>query len=152
MALDMVENLGYMAEKQLGKDILQGNYVSDELFDTYTDKFLKFVSKPPPLRQFSSDIDRTDFIRFWKGARERTSSSISCRHFGHYKAASSSHLLSGIHASFQHVTSKSGLCLSRWKKGLTVILEKIEGNTKFNKLRAIILMEGDFNQLNKMLF
>ena len=152
MAPDMVEKLGYMAEKQLGKYILQGNYVSDVSLDTYTNKFLKLVSKSPALRQFSSDVDRTDFVKYWKGDRERTSSSISGRHFGHYKAASSSHSLSEIHASFQHVASKSGLCLSRWKKGLTVMLEKIEGNTKVNKLRAILLMEADFNQLNKLFF
>ena len=114
---DIVEKLGYMAEKQLGKDILQGNYVSDVSLDTHTSKFLKLVSKSPALRQFSSDVDRTDFVKYWKGARERTSSSISGRHFGHYKAASSSHLLSEIHASFQHVASKSVLCQSRWKKG-----------------------------------
>ena len=32
------------------------------------------------------------------------------------------------------------------------MLEKIEGNTKVNKLRAILLMEADFNQLNKLFF
>ena len=32
------------------------------------------------------------------------------------------------------------------------MLEKIEGNTKVNKLRAIFLMESDFNQLNKLFF
>ena len=45
MAPDMVEKLAYMAEKQLGKDILQGNCVSDVSLDTYTNKFLKLVSK-----------------------------------------------------------------------------------------------------------
>ena len=101
---------------------------------------------------FSADVQREDFIQFWKGAREKTSSSLSGRHFGHYKAASHSHNLSEIHASFQHVASKSGIQLQRWAKGLTVMLEKIEGNTKVDKLRAILLMEADFNKINKLLF
>ena len=32
------------------------------------------------------------------------------------------------------------------------MLEKVEGNTKVDKLRAILLMEEDFNQMNKLLF
>ena len=32
------------------------------------------------------------------------------------------------------------------------MLEKIEGNTKVDKLRAILLMEADFNQMNKLVF
>ena len=32
------------------------------------------------------------------------------------------------------------------------MLEKIEGNTKVDKLRAILQMKADFNQMNKLLF
>ena len=32
------------------------------------------------------------------------------------------------------------------------MLEKIEGNIRVDKLRAILLMEADFNQLNKLFF
>ena len=32
------------------------------------------------------------------------------------------------------------------------MLEKIEGNIRVDKLRAILLMEADFNQLNKLMF
>ena len=70
----------------------------------------------------------------------------------YYKAASRNHNISEVHASFQHMVSKSGIRLKRWTKGLTVMLEKIEGNIRVNKLRAILLMEADFNQINKLLF
>ena len=36
--------------------------------------------------------------------------------------------------------------------GLTVMLEKIEGMTRVDKLRAILLMEADFNFLLKLIF
>ena len=32
------------------------------------------------------------------------------------------------------------------------MLEKIEGNIRVDKLRAILLMEADFNQVNKLMF
>jgi len=50
------------------------------------------------------------------------------------------------------MASKSGIRSTRWAKGLTVMLEKIEGNIKVDKLRAILLMEADFIQMNKLLF
>jgi hypothetical protein len=42
--------------------------------------------------------------------------------------------------------------LARWGKGLTVLLEKILGNVFVHKLRAICLLEVDFNWWNKLIF
>ena len=81
-----------------------------------------------------------------------TFSSISGRHFGHYKAATRSYHLSELHASFLHIVSISGICLHRWAKELTVMIEKVGGNIRVDKLRALILMEVDFNSLNKLIF
>ena len=95
---------------------------------------------------------RADFIHHWGGSREKTASSLSGRHFGHYKAASRSRQLSEIHASFLHVASLSGICLKRWAKGLTIMIEKLKGVIRVDKLRALLLMEADFNSLNKLIF
>jgi hypothetical protein len=40
----------------------------------------------------------------------------------------------------------------RWGHGLQVLLEKIAGVALVTKLRAILLMEGDFNYMNKWIF
>ena len=40
-----------------------------------------------------------DFRYYWKKAKERTSSAYSKLHFGHYKSAAFSDLLSEVHAS-----------------------------------------------------
>ena len=126
----MSKKLGYLANTNYASSILKGEFTPDPKLDEYTNKFLTFIGQRSKLTTFSADVQREDFIQFWKGAREKTSSSLSGRHFGHYKAASHSHNLSEIHASFQHVASKSGIQLQRWAKGLTVMLEKIEGNKK----------------------
>ena len=48
--------------------------------------------------------------------------------------------------------SRSGVPPERWSYGLTVMLEKIAGLALVNKLRAILLMEADFNMHNKLHF
>jgi len=42
--------------------------------------------------------------------------------------------------------------LKRWFTGLTVIIEKAPGDTLVYKLRAILIMEADFNFGNRLLF
>jgi hypothetical protein len=42
--------------------------------------------------------------------------------------------------------------LERWSQGLSVMLEKTLGVTLVTKLRAILLMEGDFNATNKIVY
>ena len=148
----MTSKLGYLAETEYDTSILDGKFTSDPKMDIYTNKFLTFIGKCRKLTTFSADVLRQDFIDFWKGAKEKISSSISGRHFGHYNVASRSEKLSEIYSSFQHVASKLRVQLKIWAHGLTVVLEKIEGNILVDKLRAILLMEADFNQLNKLIF
>ena len=152
MSQHMSTRLGYLAEHEVSKSIINNEFVPDPLLDEYTNKFLSFISNRTQLPAITADVMKEDFIYFWKGARERTSSSLSNRHFGHYKAASNSPMLSELHASFQHIVSHTGICLIRWAKGLTVMLEKLAGVIRVNKLRALLLMEADFNSVNKLIF
>ena len=71
---------------------------------------------------------------------------------GHYKAASFDYALSALHAAKLSECAKRGLPLARWSYGVTVLLEKIMGNTFVHRLRAICLFEADFNWWNKLVF
>ena len=106
----------------------------------------------------------TDIIRSLtskvKKTKEDTSSSESGLHFGHYKAGAQSILVSHFHAlktSHFHAP-KSSLALKRdivltmWSRGLSVMLEKMSGYTFISKLRAILLIEADFNFANKTVY
>jgi hypothetical protein len=42
--------------------------------------------------------------------------------------------------------------MDRWGSALTVLLEKQFGNIYLEKMRAICLLEADFNWLNKLIF
>ena len=97
-------------------------------------------------------ITKEDFQHYWRRMKERTASSYSRRHFGHYKAAAHSEYLSEVHARMLSLTTKTGTTPERWSKGLSVMLEKIVGVALATKLRAILLMEADFNFHNRLIF
>jgi hypothetical protein len=42
--------------------------------------------------------------------------------------------------------------LAHWGVGLIVLLEKTRGNSNIHKMCAIVLLEGDFNYYNKLIF
>ena len=148
----MTQKLGFLADTSFAKSVVDGTFVEDPLLDEYTNKFLVAIDRRPTLPTFSAGVEKADFQGYWKGSRERTSSSMSRRHFGHYKAAVGNDLLSEIHSSLLHIASRNGVFLTRWIKGLSVVLEKLKGVIKVNKVRAILLMEADFNSLNKLIF
>jgi hypothetical protein len=60
-----------------------------------------------------------DFHLYWKKANERTLSSISGLHFGHYKMAIKCIKLGKLHAVFINIAVNSRYSPRRWQKGLT---------------------------------
>lgn len=98
----MSTKLGFLVETEYTANILKGKFKPNPDMDEYTNAFLSFIGKQRQFTTFYADVLRDDFIAFWKGAREKTSSSLSGRHFGHYKVGSRSHNNSELHAPFQH--------------------------------------------------
>ena len=84
--------------------------------------------------------------------KERTSSSYSGRHFGHYKAAAHSEYPSEVHVRTLSLITNIGAAPERWSRDLSIMLEKTAGVALVTKLRAILLMEADFNCHNRLIF
>jgi hypothetical protein len=99
-----------------------------------------------------TSVTPEDFRSFWASSKESTSSSKSGRHFGHYRAISTDDLLTNLQVSSINIAANRGSPLSRWRQGVTVLLEKVAGNTRIDKLRAICLLEADFNWWLKATF
>ena len=97
-------------------------------------------------------ITRDDWENLWGKAKESTSSSVSGRHFGHYKGGLRLAYISHLQALIASLTVKRGIVLERWSQGLSVMLEKIFGCALITKLRSILLMEADFNATNKTIY
>ena len=140
---------GLLAETGISQQVLDGDIVVDSLGDD-VQAFLRLFSSSPRL-EISDTITEADFCAYWKKAKERTASSISGLHFGHYKAASSSPYLAQAHALQLNSVFKRGIPLDRWTRGLSCMLEKEAGVIRVDKLRAILLLEADFNFANKLL-
>jgi hypothetical protein len=93
-----------------------------------------------------------DFLNFWRRVDERISSSFSGVTFSHYKAAASKPILSAMHTAYLTACAHRGHPLAQSGIGLTVLLEKVDGNHFVHKLRAICLHEADLNWINKIIF
>ena len=72
-------------------------------------------------------------IQYWKGCREKTSSSVFNFHFGHWKAAASSNKVAEIHKMKTQVAFQSGNPTTWWCKGLQLVLKNIAGKIKMEK-------------------
>lgn len=93
-----------------------------------------------------------NFRTYWKRMKENTSSSASGLHYGHYKAAVHSDMLSKVLAQHITIITRSGIPPERWSVALQVMLEKVVGTILVSKLRSIQLYEADFNFFNKFVF
>ena len=148
--------LGYGISTQTALDILHDNSTPPPPgTDKATCTLLKEIAhiwKEMETGNVDIVVTRDDFQHYWKRAKERTSSAYSGRHFGHYKAAAYSDALSEVHALHTSLISQTGSAPESWARGLSVMLEKIAGVALVTKLRAILLMEADFNFHNKLIF
>jgi hypothetical protein len=68
---------------------------------------------------------------------------------GHYILATYSSLITNYLSRKISLIARGGCQPDRWGHGLQVMLEKVAGMALVNKLRAILLMEGGFNYMNK---
>ena len=147
------DTFGLFAETPPSQALLQGQEIQADFLAPHVRDFLTSIQRlpgdPSPTKL---SVSKEDFQDYWTKAKEDTSSSFSGLHFGHWKAAAKDDYLSEVHALFCEMTYGSGFALPRWKTRLTVMIEKKPGVIKVDKLRAILLMEADFNFMNKLIF
>ena len=147
--------LGYSANSETAVEILEGRFVPPPGTDGPTVLLLEEIARiwsQMEAGQVDIVVTKDDFQHFWKRMNERTASSYSKLHIGHYKAAAYSDELSTAHSLKLSLISQAGAAPERWSRGLSVMLEKIAGVALVTKLRAILLMEADFNYHNKLIF
>jgi hypothetical protein len=60
--------------------------------------------------------------------------------------------LCSVHAAMMSIPLSKGFCPERWKHAIYVILEKIPGTVRRNKLRIIQLLEANLNQVLRISF
>ncbi len=73
-------------------------------------------------------------------------------HLSHYKAAAHNQYLYALHTSKLTLAATARIQLAWWGNRLIVLLEKVFGKIYIDKIRAICLLEVDYNWLNKYVF
>jgi hypothetical protein len=111
-----------------------------ELFDK-----IATIRKIIPKDLVSSVNPPVQWKRYWAIANKETSSSESGLHVGHYIVGGKSDIITHYRTARVTVVLAHAIQLERWSRGLSVMLEKTLGVTLVTKLRAILLMEADFN-------
>ena len=147
-------DFGHKAETAAADDVFTGRYIPPEGTDAATVQYLKECKEVWNEHRRTVDIlfTRGDFTSWWKTAREKTESSPSGVHFGHYKAQSHNDHLADIQVQKLNIAYRRGLPLERWLHGTTVLLAKKAGGVTIDKMRAICLFEADFNWAQKIIF
>jgi hypothetical protein len=146
---------GYNATSAAARAVLAGEYESGDDFEEATKRLMESIAdirQTVPEDSVDKIITREIWQQKWKKKREATSSSVSTLHFGHYISGADCDEISDFHALKTSLAIVHGIALNRWSKGLCVMLEKVMGVKLINKLRAILLMEADFNASNKIIF
>jgi hypothetical protein len=149
------DDIGYLGDTTCSRAILEGTYEFPPDMDPHLRMLFEEAHRVFSLKsteEISNFVSTEDFQYFWSRADETIQSSYSHIHFGHYKAIARDKYLSALQAAKLSLAAKTGIPMERWGHSLTVLLEKEFGNIYIDKMRAICLMEADFNWLNKLVF
>ena len=147
--------LGFLSDMDFANSLLAGDvhipWDVDDVTVTVLDGIIRLFGL---LWEGHGVVDITaDHLRYsWRQKKERTSSSISGVHAGHYTLATHSDTVTNFLARKITLIARGGCPPDRWGHVLQVMLEKVAVVALVNKLCAILLMEADFNYMNKWIF
>lgn len=110
-------------------------------------KALQQDSPPAPLKL---EYSFADFRSFIKNANEKTSSSPSGRHYGHYIVLNNNlpDVLEDIYRIMILGFTK-GVVLDRYKNTVTTLISKDDGLPKIHRLRPIHIIESELQAITK---
>ncbi len=149
------KKLGFLADTNFAISLLQGNvHIPDDVDNVTTTVIVEIIWLFKTFQEDHAEITlgESEFWYYWRIFREKTSSSISGAHGGHYKCIIFSDIVTNFLSRKITLIVRGGCPPECWGHGLQVHLEKVAGVALVNKLRAILLMEADFNYMNKWVF
>ena len=152
MTGQIAEDVGWDGMTDRADTILSGTYPLPAQTAAATAALIEALRKPAEARDWTEEdltITLTAHKQGWARAKERTASGPSGLHFGMWKANATVDALAEIDRALRAIPYRTGYVLQRWKRGVDVELCKKEGNYNVERLRTIVLLEGDYNMNNK---
>jgi len=151
----LASHLGYKADTVGSEDIIKGVGLPPDIMTALLPETVAIFKTLTSLTHQShpavpTHITPEQFISCYKVMDERTSSSPSGWHIGHYKAAILSEALTEVHSTMMSIPLTAGFSPTRWRQIIDVMLEKKPGDHRIHCLRIVALQESDFNQSNRL--
>jgi hypothetical protein len=146
--------MSYSSLTSAGKELLQGKIPPEwHGNNNLLREFLASFAIPKNVKEAEAikpEISVNDFVYGIKHWSEKTSTSPSGRHLGHYKSIIQDPVLLECQVLMMNIAIHHGIALDRWSKSVTVMLKKYAGAPRINRLRIIHLFEADFNLFLKL--
>jgi hypothetical protein len=159
---EFCRTIDWQASSDTSELILHGDYDASELSDLQS--LLIQHCKSPQLDALSQYITEAEFVSKFKTWNERTSTSPSGIHLGHYKAIvlrndadlsteegqeleNKRTALVRAHVAMINYSIRHAYSYTRWKQVVNVMIEKEPGNARVHRLRVIHIYEADYNFL-----
>jgi hypothetical protein len=149
------EKLGFLSDTNFATSLLHGNvHIPDDVDNVTTMVIEEIIRLFKTLQEDHAEmtLGESKFWYYWGKFREKTSLSISGAHASHYKSATFLDIVTNFFSRKITLIARGGCPPGCWGHGLQVLLEKVAGVTLVNKLRAILLMEANFNYMNRWVF
>jgi hypothetical protein len=151
--------LGHTGDSQMAQYIYDGTLEHDALSDGAIHAIVAQLRKHPSIDNILKlVVTPEDFKSAFKCVPEKTSLYLSGRGVHPYKACAEgsydglADIQVEFHAAMMTVPLDAGFCPGRWKQAVDVMLEKVPGISRSDKLRIIQLLEADFNQVLRIAF
>ena len=131
--------------------LLDGTFEWDE--DTpsdFRDLLSTFVTDRSTRDTIPFHLNYNNFQTFIRNSKEKTSTSPSSRHYGHYKSLldEAPDCLYDIFR-LMHLSVKHGIFLDRYKKTLTALICKESGTPYLHRFRPIHIIEAELQFMAK---
>jgi len=128
-------------------EIMKGKFFQDSNLPVESKSFLAHMIRDvqPEMSSEKVQITQKIFSAFYKGAKESTSSSPSGLHLGHWKSCALDPDISMVLSGIIDLAVTNLYTLPRWRKVVSILMEKIHGSPYIHKFRTIHLLESDLN-------
>ena len=143
MTGQLLQDFGYLGEKEAANEVLCGSYVCPDGTSEETQDMLHYLKRPEYIQDLPITLTPQEYKEAWTKVKEKKSSSFLGRHFGVYKAVTQDENLLPIFTNAFNLPFIHGISYNRWANFLDVMTFKEEGNIKVDRLRTLILGEAD---------
>ena len=151
MHASLIERIGYNAEKEGGKQILDGTFVIPSGTQKYMIKVIEKLRKPNSVKakgDIGTDISLEEHVTGWKKQKDRTASVTSELTFNDFKAGVQDPYIAELDRISRQIPLEKGFSPQGYKKITDFPILKKAGTYEVEAMRTIQLFSAAFNMNN----